>query len=369
MLARVVTHALVGLEPRRVDVEVHLAGGLPGFAIVGLADRACQEAKHRVRSGIKSAELDWPKGLITVNLAPAQLRKEGSAFDLPIALALLAASRQFPPDRLRGHAAVGELGLDGRLRRVGGVLAVAEGATRAGLDKLLCPAASAAEAALAGVEPVPVTHLAEAVAYLRGEADLHWEPDGNGSRPAPVLPDLAEVRGHDRARRALEIAAAGRHNLLFAGPPGTGKTMLSRRLPSILPPLEPVEALEVTRIHSVAGLVSPERPLIEQPPFRAPHHSASMAAIVGGGPGPRPGEATLARRAPPRRARRVPASRAGGAAAAARGRHRRGCPRGRQRRLSGALSTHRHDEPLSVRRARRSGCGVLVLAAASRVVS
>jgi magnesium chelatase family protein len=296
MLARVVTHALVGLEPRRVDVEVHLQGGVPGFAIVGLADRACQEAKHRVRSGIKSAELDWPKKLITVNLAPAQLRKEGSAFDLPIALAILAASRQFPPDRLDGHAAVGELGLDGRLRRVGGVLAVAEGATRAGLDKLLCPAASAAEAALAGVEPVPVTHLAEAVAYLRGEKELRWEPNGDRPWPAPVLPDLAEVRGHDRARRALEIAAAGRHNLLLAGPPGPGKTMLSRRLPSILPPLEPAEALEVTRIHSVAGLVSPQRPLIEQPPFRAPHHSASMAAIVGGGPGPRPGEATLAHR-------------------------------------------------------------------------
>jgi len=296
MLARAVTHALVGLEPRRVDVEVHIQRGVPGFAIVGLADRACHEAKHRVRSGIASAELEWPPKLITVNLAPAQLRKEGSAFDLPIALAILAASKQFPPERLDGHAAVGELGLDGRLRRVGGVLVVAEGATRAGLDKLLCPAASAAEAALAGVEPVPVSHLAEAVAYLRGETQLRWEPSREADWPEPVLPDLAEVRGHDRARRALEIAAAGRHNLLLAGPPGTGKTMLARRLPSILPPLLPGEALEVTRIHSVAGIVSPERPLIAQPPFRAPHHSASMAAIVGGGPGPRPGEATLAHR-------------------------------------------------------------------------
>ncbi len=294
MLARAVTHALVGLEPRRVDVEVHIQRGIPGFAIVGLVDRAVQEAKHRIRSGVASAELEWPGHRITVNLAPAQLRKEGSSFDLPIALAILGASRQFPPERLDGHAAVGELGLDGRLRRVGGVLAVAEGAARAGIDRLLCAADSAAEAALAGVQPIPVRHLAEAVAYLRGETELRWEPSENGRAHAPPLPDLADVRGQERARRALEIAAAGGHNLLLAGPPGTGKTMLARRLPSILPPLEPADALEVTRIHSVVGLVSPELPLIAQPPFRAPHHSASTAAIVGGGSGPRPGEATLA---------------------------------------------------------------------------
>src|ERR1043166_8787076 len=182
MLARAITHALVGLEPRRVDVEVHIDNGIPGFAIVGLVDRAVQEAKHRVRSGVRSAELEWPERRITVNLAPAQLRKEGSAFDLPIALAILAASRQIPADRLGEHASVGELGLDGRLRRVGGVLAVAEGATRAAIDRLLCPAESAAEAALAGVEPIPVRHLAEAVAYLRGELELHWE-QRNGTAP------------------------------------------------------------------------------------------------------------------------------------------------------------------------------------------
>ncbi len=173
----------------------------------------------------------------------------------------------------------------------------AEGARRAGLERLLCAAESSPEAALAGVEPVPLVHLAEAVAYLRGERDPPpYEPAANGRPPLPPPPDLADVRGQERARRALEIAAAGRHNLLLAGPPGTGKTMLARRLPGILPRLTVDEALEVTRIHSVAGLLVPGRPLVESPPFRAPHHTASTAAVVGGGHGPRPGEATLAHR-------------------------------------------------------------------------
>jgi magnesium chelatase family protein len=295
VLARAVTHALVGLEARRVEVEAHLQSGIPSFAIVGLADRACSEAKHRVRSGIASAELEWPMRRITVNLAPAGLRKEGSGFDLAIALAVLAASRQIPADRLTEHAAVGELALDGRIRPVRGAFAVAEGAREAGFDRILCAPASAPEAELGGVEAVAVRHLAEAVAYLRGE--LRPPPvDPPQEREEPDPPDLADVRGQERARRALELAAAGGHNLLLAGPPGTGKTMLGRRLPSILPPLEPREQLEVTRIHSVAGLLSPERPLVARPPFRAPHHSASTAAIVGGGQGPRPGEASLAHR-------------------------------------------------------------------------
>jgi magnesium chelatase family protein len=295
VLARAVTFALVGLEPRRVEVEAHVQSGVPSFTIVGLVDRACQEAKQRVRSGIKSAQLEWPGNTSTVNLAPAELKKEGSGFDLPIALALLAASGQVPPTRLAEHASCGELALDGRLRRVGGVLAVAEGARRAGIERLLCPEEACAEASLAGVEPVGVRHLAEAVAYLRGELEVPGYVARNG-RTTRRLPDLADVRGQERARRALELAAAGRHNILLGGPPGIGKTMLARRLPGILPPLEEEHALEVTRIHSVAGLVDPDHPLIGHPPFRAPHHSASTAAIVGGGPRLRPGEASLAHR-------------------------------------------------------------------------
>src|SRR5947199_2454308 len=297
MLARAVTHALVGLEPRRVEVEAHVRElAAPAFAIVGLADRACQEAKERVASAIRSAELRWPQGRIVVNLAPAELRKEGSGFDVPIALALLAASHQIPHTRLAEHASIGELALDGRIRRVGGVLAVAEGARRVGLTEILCPSDACGEAALAGVEPIPVRHLADAARYLRGELELEPYVATNGAAVTRGSTDLADVRGQERARRALELAAAGGHNLLLGGPPGTGKTMLARRLPGILPLLDDAAALEVTRIHSVAGLLSPQHPLIAEPPFRAPHHSASTAAIVGGGPGLRPGEASLAHR-------------------------------------------------------------------------
>jgi magnesium chelatase family protein len=207
VLARALTHALVGLEARPVEVEAHLQRGVPGFSIVGLPDKACQEAKERVRSGIASAELEWPLRRITVNLAPAGLRKEGSGFDLPIALAILAASRQVPPERLAEHAALGELALDGRVRPIPGALVAAEAARRAGVSRLLCPLESAPEAALAGIEPVPVRHLAEARAYLRGTfGPPAVEPirrTANGNHP-----DLADVRGQERARRALELAAA-----------------------------------------------------------------------------------------------------------------------------------------------------------------
>lgn len=296
MLARVTTFAIDGVQPRRVLAEVDIRPGLPAFTIVGLGDAAVRESRERIRVAIANCGLEFPQRRITANLAPASLRKAGPGFDAALALALLAASGQLPPAALDGIAVFGELSLGGELRDSPGVLVVAEGARRHHMARLIVPRGRAAEAALVdGLEVVGVRSLREALAVLRGDAQPEPIPCADARDAiASEGPDLADVRGQRAAIAALEIAAAGGHNLLLEGPPGTGKTMLASRLPSILPPMSQAEALEVTRIHSVAGLGGGG--LIRQRPFRAPHHTISAAGLVGGGSSPRPGEASLAHR-------------------------------------------------------------------------
>lgn len=294
-----VSPAVLGLETSTVQVEVDLRAGLPAFAVVGLPDTAVQEARERVRSGIANQAFALPARRIVANLAPADLRKAGPQYDLPLALAILAGSGQLDPAALTGAGAVGELALDGSLRPVAGALAMAEHAARAGWRRLVVPRANAAEAALVGgIEVLGPATLREAVDRLEGRASGDPPRIDAGALLAAAAPsgqpDLAEVRGQAPARRALEIAAAGGHSLLMIGPPGGGKTMLARRLPGIMPPLTIDEAIAVTRIHSVAGLLDPACPLVIRRPFRAPHHTVSAAGLVGGGRLPRPGEVSLA---------------------------------------------------------------------------
>ncbi len=296
MLAQLSSAAVVGIEAVPVRVEVDVTRGLPGYTVVGLPDESVRESRERVRSAVLNSGIEFPVRRITVNLAPADLRKEGSAFDLPIALGILASQETIPALALDGYIVAGELSLTGEVRAVRGVLPLAVTALRAGCRGLVIPRHQAGEASMVeGLPLVPVETLTQAVSFFRGEWLPPW-PTGvaEARRPEEAAGDFRDVRGQYQVKRALEVAAAGGHNILLLGPPGAGKTMMVSRMPGILPPLSREESLEATRVHSVAGCLAAGEPPLSRPPFRAPHHTVSYAGLVGGGSPPRPGEISLA---------------------------------------------------------------------------
>lgn len=295
MLARTGSVALVGVDAHLVDVEVDVTTGIPKFTVVGLPARSITEAEQRIRSALDVSSERWPPLRKVINLAPAGLRKEGTHFDLPIAIGLVAADKRIAPEAVSDWVLMGELALDGSIRPVRGVLAAALTCREQGGRGLVCPSANAAEAAIVdGIEVVPVSTLRECVDFFEGK----WRPSGQPEIrevSSTHLEDMSEVRGQEAAKQALEVAAAGGHNVLLSGPPGSGKTMLARRLPSILPAMQLEEAVEVTRIQSIAGLLPTGVSLVRTRPFRAPHHHVSLAGLVGGGHRASvPGEITLA---------------------------------------------------------------------------
>ncbi|MBN1303023.1 MAG: YifB family Mg chelatase-like AAA ATPase [Anaerolineales bacterium] len=298
MLARVYSCAVVGLDGVIVEVEVDYGQGLPGVTIVGLPDAAVQESRERVQAAVRNSGLQFPRRRVVVNLAPASVRKEGPAYDLPIALGTILLAGFLPRGIAENALVVGELSLDGAVRHVRGVLPIAATARDQGYRQVIVPAADAAEAALIpDLEVIPVENLSDLYQHLTGASPISpYQPDGEYSTPLQIATDFAEIKGQEHVKRALEVAAAGGHNVLMVGSPGSGKTLLARALPGILPEMSFEESLAVTKIYSVADQLPPETPLLQHRPFRSPHHTISHAGLVGGGNIPGPGEISLAHR-------------------------------------------------------------------------